>query len=162
MAAFAAAERTRDRERGGKVFRKKGTRTESIGETDARKEELKEELTPLQYAVACEGGTEPAFHNEYWDNHEPGIFVDIVSGKPLFSSTEKFDSGTGWPSFFDPMTSDAVATKVDSAHGMVRTEAVCATCGAHLGHVFDDGPTPTGLRYCMNSASLNLERTPET
>lgn len=120
-------------------------------------EELKETLTPMQYQVACEGGTEPAFRNEYWDNHEPGIYVDIVSGKPLFSSTDKFDSGTGWPSFARPVSDGVIEERVDDTLGMVRTEALCATCGGHLGHIFDDGPPTTGLRYCMNSLSLAFE-----
>jgi peptide-methionine (R)-S-oxide reductase len=131
-------------------------------ETAGRAEVLRERLSAEQYEVTQCSATERAFTGQYWNCHDDGTYHCIVCDAALFSSDTKFDSGTGWPSFFDPMTSDAVATKVDSAHGMVRTEAVCATCGAHLGHVFDDGPTPTGLRYCMNSASLNLERTPET
>jgi peptide-methionine (R)-S-oxide reductase len=131
-------------------------------ETAGRAKVLRERLSAEQYEVTQCSATERAFTGQYWNCHDDGTYHCIVCDAALFSSDTKFDSGTGWPSFFDPMTSDAVATKVDSAHGMVRTEAVCATCGAHLGHVFDDGPTPTGLRYCMNSASLNLERTPET
>jgi peptide-methionine (R)-S-oxide reductase len=131
-------------------------------ETAGRAEVLRERLSAEQYEVTQCSATERAFTGQYWNCHDDGTYHCIVCDAALFSSDTKFDSGTGWPSFFDPMTSDAVATKVDSAHGMVRTEVVCATCGAHLGHVFDDGPTPTGLRYCMNSASLNLERTPET
>jgi len=110
----------------------------------------------MQYQVACEGGTEPAFRNEYWDNHEPGIYVDIVSGKPLFSSTDKFDSGTGWPSFTRPIDPSEVVENDDHSYGMRRTEVRSSEAGSHLGHVFPDGPEPTGLRYCINSASLRF------
>ena len=114
-------------------------------------------LTEHQYRVTQEGGTEPAFRNEYWNNHDAGIYVDVVSGQPLFSSTDKFDSGTGWPSFTRPIESDAVTTKTDRTYGMVRTEAISAGAGSHLGHVFDDGPRDAGgLRYCMNSAALRF------
>ena len=120
------------------------------------KEELRNKLTPQQYKVACEGGTEPPFHNAYWDNHEPGIYVDVISGEPLFASTQKFDSGTGWPSFFATLKKDAIVEKKDSSFGMVRTEVRSAKSDAHLGHLFDDGPQPTGMRYCINSASLRF------
>jgi methionine-R-sulfoxide reductase len=120
------------------------------------KEELRNKLTPTQYKVACEGGTEPPFHNAYWDNHEPGLYVDVISGEPLFASTQKFDSGTGWPSFYDTLNKKAVVSKKDESYGMVRTEVRSSKSDAHLGHVFEDGPAPTGLRYCINSASLRF------
>jgi len=118
--------------------------------------ELKKRLTPLQYQVTREEGTEPAFKNEYWNNHEPGIYVDIISGVPLFSSLDKYDSGTGWPSFTRPIAEDVVVEKKDRSFFMVRTEIRAKLSDAHLGHVFNDGPQPTGLRYCMNSASLRF------
>lgn len=120
------------------------------------KEELRKKLTPLQYQVACEGGTEPAFRNAYWDNKEPGLYVDVISGEPLFASVHKFDSGTGWPSFTQTLKKDAIVEKKDASHGMVRVEVRSSQSDAHLGHVFDDGPKPTGLRYCINSASLRF------
>ena len=118
--------------------------------------ELKARLTPLQLEVTQNAATEPPFRNAYWDNHADGIYVDIVSGEPLFSSHDKFESGTGWPSFSRPITSDAVKETVDATHGMDRTEVVSEVAGSHLGHVFDDGPAPTGKRYCMNSAALRF------
>jgi methionine-R-sulfoxide reductase len=118
--------------------------------------ELKKKLTPLQYAVTQNADTETPFRNVYWDNHEPGIYVDIVSGEPLFSSLDKYDSGTGWPSFTRPLDPANIRTKTDRMLGYERTEVRSAHANSHLGHVFDDGPRPTGLRYCMNSASMRF------
>ncbi|HUK77019.1 MAG TPA: peptide-methionine (R)-S-oxide reductase MsrB [Thermoleophilia bacterium] len=119
-------------------------------------EELRRRLTPLQYQVTQHEGTEPAFDNEYWDEHREGIYVDVVSGEPLFSSRDKYDSGTGWPSFTRPLRPGAVETRRDFKLILPRTEARSTSSGAHLGHVFSDGPQPTGQRYCMNSASLRF------
>jgi methionine-R-sulfoxide reductase len=127
--------------------------------TDFRKpsdDELKKTLSPLQYKVTQHEGTERPFQNEYWDNHEAGIYVDVVSGEPLFSSLDKFDSGTGWPSFTKPLEPANVTTKTDRSLFMERTEVRSAHADSHLGHLFDDGPRPTGMRYCMNSASMRF------
>ena len=118
--------------------------------------ELKKELTPLQYQVTQHEATERPFQNEYWNNHEAGIYVDVVSGEPLFSSLDKYDSGTGWPSFTKPLEPANVKTKTDRSLLMERTEVRSTHADSHLGHVFDDGPQPTGLRYCMNSASMRF------
>ena len=119
--------------------------------------ELKKKLTPEQFAVTQQAATEPAFQNEYWDNHVPGIYVDVVSGQPLFSSLDKFDSGCGWPSFTKPLSGGLLDERTDSSFGMTRTEVRSAVADSHLGHVFDDGPADKGgLRYCINSASLRF------
>jgi peptide-methionine (R)-S-oxide reductase len=127
---------------------------EELPKTDP---EWQERLTPEQFQVARKAGTERAFSGEYWDCHDDGVYECVCCGEPLFSSDTKFESGTGWPSFFKALSAEAVEEETDTSHGMVRVEAKCANCGAHLGHVFPDGPRPTGQRYCMNSASLRLE-----
>ena len=128
---------------------------EELPKTDA---EWQERLTPEQFQVARKAGTERAFTGEYWDCHDDGVYECVCCGEPLFSSDTKFESGTGWPSFFQALSPEAVEEETDTSHGMVRVEAKCRNCGAHLGHVFPDGPRPTGQRYCMNSASLRLDR----
>jgi methionine-R-sulfoxide reductase len=120
------------------------------------KEKIKKTLSSEQYKVTQEEGTEAPFHNAYWDNHKSGIYVDVVSGEPLFSSSDKFESGTGWPSFTKPLKSENVVTKTDKSLFMSRTEVRSKNADSHLGHLFDDGPKPTGQRYCMNSASMKF------
>lgn len=148
VAAFAFLARGEEKEN---VAARSDNNTSSSG-ADA---ELRARLTPLQYHVTRENGTEPPFKNEYWDNHRAGIYVDIISGEPLFSSLDKFESGTGWPSFTKPIEADRVVEKVDHSFG-VRTEIRSKSSDAHLGHLFDDGPPPTRMRYCMNSAALRF------
>jgi peptide-methionine (R)-S-oxide reductase len=129
--------------------------SEKLNKTD---EEWRQELTPEQYQILRQKGTERAFTGQYWNNHEDGKYLCAACGNELFSSDTKYDSGSGWPSFTQPVTEDRVETETDRGHGMTRTEVHCARCGGHLGHIFEDGPAPTNLRYCINSASLKFDK----
>lgn len=130
--------------------------TEKAANDDAQEEQWRSKLSPEEYRVCRQCGTEPAFSGEYWDTKTQGVYQCKCCGEPLFNSATKYDSGSGWPSFYEPVAAGAIEETVDKSYGMVRTEIRCQKCGSHLGHVFPDGPRPTGLRYCVNSASLNL------
>jgi methionine-R-sulfoxide reductase len=135
---------------------KAATSADATPDKKVNKDDLKKKLTQLQYDVTCNAATEPPFRNAYWDNHATGLYVDVIDGEALFASNHKFDSGTGWPSFFQPVNKGAIKEKEDRTHNMIRVEVISTKSGAHLGHLFPDGPRPTGMRYCINSASLRF------
>jgi peptide-methionine (R)-S-oxide reductase len=148
--------------RGGRYTGARGARSVmAMANVTKPDDEWRRELTPEQFEVARQAGTERAFTGKYWDSKTPGVYHCVCCGEPLFDSSAKYDSGTGWPSFYAPVDKGAVAMREDDSHGMRRTEALCANCDAHLGHVFPDGPEPTGVRFCMNSASLDLKEREE-
>lgn len=149
--AVALAQETKSKEKPAAKKEKKVI--EKVVKTD---EEWQQILSPLQFNILRKKGTERAFTGEYWNNHEDGVYVCAACGLELFAAKHKFDSGTGWPSYWQPIAKENVATETDNSHGMQRVEVLCARCGGHLGHIFDDGPRPTGLRYCINSVSLKF------
>jgi peptide-methionine (R)-S-oxide reductase len=156
VAALTAAASGSAAAQSGQAAKAKGDHQMTAPFSKPTDNELKQKLSPIQYKVTQHEGTEPPFKNEYWDNHEAGIYVDVVSGEPLFSSLDKFESGTGWPSFTKPLVPENVRTKTDRQFFMTRNEVRSAHADSHLGHLFDDGPKPTGQRYCMNSASMRF------
>ena len=156
MSCSACAQRSPESgNNGGKHEQTAAASTDKVVKSDS---EWHKALSPEVYQVTRQHGTERAFTGKYWDNHEKGMYYCACCGNPLFSSDTKFDSGTGWPSFYAPVKESNVTEIKDTAYGMIRTEVLCSRCSAHLGHVFDDGPKPTGLRFCMNSASLKFEK----